>query len=67
MLQLTRSRWDAQIESGTKPRRRRVNRLKSFEEMAGEQKVKAVQVAHDMAPSPLVRKAPLAVTQLVRG
>ena len=44
-----------------------MNRLKSFEEMAGEQKVKAVQVAHDMAPSPLVRKAPLAVTQLVRG
>ena len=59
---LTRSRWRVQIESGTKPRRRRVNRLKSFEEMAGEQKVKAVQVAHDMAPSPLVRKAPLAVT-----
>ena len=45
-----------------------MNRLKSFEEMAGEQKVKAVQVAHDMAPSPLVRtNAPLAVTQLVRG
>ena len=39
-----------------------MNRLKSFEEMAGEQKVKAVQVAHDMAPSPLVRKAPLAAT-----